>query len=162
VVVLANSSPPAATQLLGDILDRLGSRGAAQSLQPAASTLDIRNEVQALHAEMIAAFQEKPANVARYYASDARILGGGRRFSGGEIAAYWSQMTDATSWVLEILDAGGSRDEPWILGRSTLTRQGGQRMVTDYLAILRRDADGKLKYSIDMFTAAARPATEKQ
>lgn len=111
---------------------------------------------------MIAAFQEKPANVARYYATDARILGGGRRVSGGEIAAYWSQITDATSWALEIVDAGGSRDEPWILGRSTLTRQSGQRMVTDYLAILRRDADGKLKYSIDMFTAAARPAPENQ
>ena len=162
VIVLANSSPPAATKLLGDILDRLGSSGAAPNPQPPASTSPIRSEVQGLHAEMIAAFQEKPANVARYYATDARILGGGRRVSGGEIAAYWSQITDATSWALEIVDAGGSRDEPWILGRSTLTRQSGQRMVTDYLAILRRDADGKLKYSIDMFTAAARQAPENQ
>jgi hypothetical protein len=116
----------------------------------------IRDEVQALHAEMIAAFREKPANVASYYASDARILGGGGRYRGNEIASYWSQIAHATSWSLDVLDAGGSRDEPWVLGRSTLTLPSGQRMVTDYLAILRRDANGKLEYYIDMFTSAAR------
>ena len=116
----------------------------------------IRQEVEALHVEMVAAFKENPASVASYYASDARIMGGGGRYSGGEIASYWSQISHATSWALDILDAGGSRDEPWILGRSTLTLQSGQRMVTDYLAILRRDANGKLRYYIDMFTSAAR------
>ena len=34
IVVLANSSPPAATQLLNDSLDHLGSRGGSQNPQP--------------------------------------------------------------------------------------------------------------------------------
>lgn len=105
---------------------------------------------------MIAAFKENPATVARYYASDACIMGGGGRHSGGDIQSYWSQIAGAGSWTLDVVDTGGSRDEPWVLGRSTLTRQNGQRMVTDYLAILRRDANGKLRYYIDMFTSAAR------
>jgi hypothetical protein len=46
--------------------------------------------------------------------------------------------------------------KPWVLGRSTLTMKNGQRMVTDYLAILRRDASGRLKYYIDMFTSVPR------
>jgi hypothetical protein len=128
----------------------------AQNARTGGPASVIRDEVQALHAEMIAAFREKPANVASYYASDARIMGGGGRYSGSEIASYWSQIAHATSWSLDVLDAGGGRDEPWVLGRSTLTLQSGQRMVTDYLAILRRDANGKLKYYIDMFTSAAR------
>jgi hypothetical protein len=72
------------------------------------------------------------------------------------ISAYWSQIAGATSWTPDIIDVGGSRDEPWVLGRSTLTGRSGQPMVTDYLAILRRDANGKLEYYIDMFTSAAR------
>jgi hypothetical protein len=38
VIVLANSSPPAATQLLNDIVERVGSRGVAQSPQTGAAT----------------------------------------------------------------------------------------------------------------------------
>ena len=38
VIVLANSSPPAATQLLNDVVDRLGSPDAPQGPQPGEST----------------------------------------------------------------------------------------------------------------------------
>ena len=62
--------------------------------------------------------------------------------------------------MLEILEVGGAPNEPWILGRSTLGRQGGQTMTTDYVAILRREAGGRLKYYLDMFTGAARPPIE--
>lgn len=166
VVVLANASPPSATRLLAEILTRVGSSGPAPTPTPVApadqgSSRAIRKEIETLHLEMIAAFREKPENVARYYTTDARILGGGRRFSGDEIPSYWSQIPGGASWVLEIIDAGGSPNEPWVLGRSTLTRQGGQAMVTDYVGILRREADGRLRYYIDMFTAAARPAVER-
>jgi hypothetical protein len=49
---------------------------------------------------------------------------------------------------------GGSAEEPWVLARSTLSRPGGSGMAVDYLAILRRDASGRLRYHIDMFTMA--------
>jgi hypothetical protein len=144
------------TQILILSACALGFAGSQAQGRADARTSAIRYEVEALHIDMVAAFKENPASVASYYASDARIMGGGGRYTGGEIASYWSQISHATSWALDIIDAGGSLDEPWILGRSTLTLQSGQRMVTDYLAILRRDANGKLKYYIDMFTSAAR------
>jgi len=165
VVVLANSSPPVATDLLTAILNRIAGVSAAPAA-PAPSVAaasdrtpqaGLRAEIDALHAEMMAAFREQPANVARYYTADARILGGGRRYSGiDETRAYWSQVPAGARWELEIAEVGGSSEEPWVLGRSTLGRPGGPSMAVDYVAILRRGGDGRLKYHIDMFTAAVR------
>ncbi|HEU0224610.1 MAG TPA: serine hydrolase [Steroidobacteraceae bacterium] len=165
VVVLSNSSPPSATNLLTAILNRIAgiapSAAAAEQATTAATggtpATGLRGEVLALHAEMMSAFREEPANVARHYTDDARILGGGRRYHGtGEVRAYFSQVPPLAEWTLEIVDVGGSNDAPWVLGRSTLARAGTQGMTVDYLAILRRDADGRLRYHIDMFTAGAR------
>jgi CubicO group peptidase (beta-lactamase class C family) len=165
VVVLANSSPPAATALLTAVQNRIAGESPAPAA-PAQSTAAVpertprtplRAAVDALHAEMMAAFREEPASVARHYTADARILGGGRRFSGtDEILRYWSQVPAGATWELDIVDVGGSAEEPWVLGRFTLSRPGGPGMAVEYLAILRRDASGTLKYHIDMFTAAAR------
>ena len=165
VVVLANSNPPAATRLLTDILNRLGaSEPAAEPADHApqnrASSGELRAEIEALHTEMVAAFRENPENVARYYARNARIIGGGRMWSGDEIQSYWSQVPAGASQTLEILDAGGAPNEPWVLGRSTLGRPGGPAMTTTYLAILRREPDGKLKYYLDMFTRAPSPPAQ--
>jgi hypothetical protein len=66
---------------------------------------------------MMAAFREQPANVARYYTDDARILGGGRRYNGTEeVRADSSQVPPGAEWTLDIVDAGGSVAEPWVLG----------------------------------------------
>ncbi len=56
VVVLANSSPPAATQLLNDVIERLGSGGAPQN--PHVGVSAMRSEVQTLHAEVVAGLYE--------------------------------------------------------------------------------------------------------
>jgi CubicO group peptidase (beta-lactamase class C family) len=92
VVVLSNSSPPSATNLLTAIVNRIA--GIAPAAAPAAQTTpaaarqapspDPRGEVEALHAQMMSAFRDQPANVARYYTDDARILDGGRRHIGTE------------------------------------------------------------------------------
>jgi CubicO group peptidase (beta-lactamase class C family) len=165
VVVLSNSSPPAATNLLVAVLNRIAGVESAPALSTQSTTSTrtavaaggLRAEVEALHAEMQVAFREQPANVAHYYTTEARILGGGRRYSGAaQIVAYWSQIPAGATWTIEIVDVGGSALEPWVLARSTLGRSGGASMTVDYLAILRRGADGRLKYHIDMFTAGVR------
>lgn len=163
VVVLGNASPPAATDLLAAVLDRIAGASGAPPAQTTAVPPDRapktpwHTDVDALHAEMIAAFREEPARVALYYTADARILGGGRRYRGAdEIRTYWSQVPAGATWQLEIVDVGGSAEEPWVLGRSTLGRPGGPGMAVDYLAVLRRGSDGRLKYHIDMFTAGVR------
>jgi CubicO group peptidase (beta-lactamase class C family) len=165
VVVLANSSPPAATDLLTAIVNRIagaspGSPTPIQTNTAAARQTPptgVRAQVEALHADMMAAFRADPVTVARYYTNDARILGGGRRYTGiDEIRTYWSQVPAGATWALEVVDVGGSAQEPWVLARSMLGRPGGPGMTVDYLAILRRDDAGALKYHIDMFTAATR------
>jgi CubicO group peptidase (beta-lactamase class C family) len=185
VVALSNTSPPSATQMLSDILatlvpgaasgpvaaptlrlrrpdgptiDSSSSPARVTTGQPQSDMLDraaLEKELNALHAEMIAAFREQPSSVARFYTPDARIIGGGRRVSGDQIAGYWAAMPTGATWTLEVLDFGGSRAEPWVLGRSTLQRDGGSSMVTDYVAILRRGADGRLRYHLDMFTSGS-------
>jgi CubicO group peptidase (beta-lactamase class C family) len=168
VVVLSNSSPPAATNLLTAVLTRIAEAGApvatprTQSGSASASgqsprTRGLRADVEALHVEMMAAFRDQPASVARYYTNDARILGGGRRYSGTEqVRAYFGQVPAGATWTLEIVDVGGGPTEPWVLGRSTLARPGSTGMAVDYLAVLQRGEDGRLRYDVDMFTAGVR------
>jgi CubicO group peptidase (beta-lactamase class C family) len=148
MVVLSNYDPPSATTIAQFIRSRLA------AIQSAAANA-IRSEVDSLHAAMVAAFKRDPASVARFYADDARIIGMGMRRTGREeVDQYWSQGMRATDWILETVDAGGTRDGPWVLGRSTIVGTGGRRMVTDYMAVLARGTDGRLRYRIDLFTAA--------
>jgi CubicO group peptidase (beta-lactamase class C family) len=166
VVVLANAGPPAATGLLTAVLNRIAGVSSPPILPaaPSQSTTQapdrtrptpLRAEIDALHAAMMAAFREEPSSVAGYYTADARILGGGRRYRGTEeVRAYWSQVPGGATWTLEVADVGGSAEEPWVLARSTLSRPGGSGMAVDYLAILKRDASGRLRYHIDIFTMA--------
>jgi CubicO group peptidase (beta-lactamase class C family) len=165
VVVLSNSSPPSATNLLTAIVNRIAdivptAAPGAQTMPAAARqapSTGLRGEIETLHDEMMSAFRDQPANVARYYTDSARILGGGRRYNATEqVRTYFSRVPSGAEWILEIIDVGGSAAEPWVLGRSTLGRAGTEGMTVDYLAILRRGADGKLRYHIDMFTAGVR------
>lgn len=168
VVVLSNSGPPSATTLLTAILARIAGvepTASARTQPPEApeTPAGLRGEVEALHTEMISAFRDEPANVARYYTDDARILGGGRRYSGTEqVRAYFSQVPRGANWTLAIVDVAGTAAEPWVLGRSTLGREGTQGMTVDYLAVLRRAADGRLRYHIDMFTAGVTQVMERE
>jgi SnoaL-like domain len=87
-----------------------------------ASPAAIRSELEAVNLSMTEAFNRGDrVAAARHYADDARILGpGGERVSGREaIDAYWARFRQGSRWRLEVLEAGGDRDAPWQLGRST-------------------------------------------
>src|SRR5688572_10908142 len=123
------------------------------AMQQKPSGAGLRAEIEALHADMTAAFSKDTASVAQFYTEDARILGGGQRFSGAaQVRTYWTQIPAGATWKLDIIDTGGSAAEPWVLGRSTLSRPGSPGSIVDYLSILRRGTDGKLRYHIDMYT----------
>jgi ketosteroid isomerase-like protein len=122
---------------------------------PAQSTT-LRQEIDALHVAMVDAFKKSPATVAAFYTDDARILGGGSRSIGREqVDPYWKQLPAGGEWKLEVLEVGGDSQTPWVRGISTLQSSSGRQMVTEYIGRLRRGPDGKLKFYVDMFTAAA-------
>ena len=128
----------------------------ARQQRPAAGGA-LRAEIEARHGEMTAALAKDSVSVAQYYTEDARILGGGQRFTGAaQVRTYFGQIPAGATWKLEIIDTGGSAAEPWVLGRSTLGRAGSPGQVVDYLSILKRGADGKLRYHIDMYTMGMR------
>jgi ketosteroid isomerase-like protein len=118
----------------------------------------LRREVEALNARMVVALQQDRATVARFYADDATIVGGGMRASGrAEIDRYWAEGPAFVDWKLEVLDVGGSCDSIWQRGLSTLTSTSGRSMVTEFLSVLKRAPGGTLEYHLDMFVAARPP-----
>ena len=131
------------------------------SLSPAhAQTTDnaeIRKDVEAANRAMESAFNRGDLlQVARFYADDATIMGPrGERLQGRErLDSYWTSIRDPLSWKLDVLEVGGSKDEPWQLGRSTLiTGKPGQTRssITDFIVLWRRQSDGSLKIHIDMY-----------
>jgi CubicO group peptidase (beta-lactamase class C family)/ketosteroid isomerase-like protein len=154
MVVLANYDPPSATSVAQFIRGLIGP-------QPIATTqgTSLKTEVEALHAEMVAAFKRAPASVARFYADDASLMGGGQRAVGrAQIDQYWSSGPMPTDWAIETLEVGGDSQSPWVRGRSTLSGQGGRRMVTDFVTILKRQPDGRLRIYIDIYVSAGGPA----
>jgi ketosteroid isomerase-like protein len=130
------------------------------ALAPQLPAQDPRKEIDALHAAMVTAFKADPASVARFYADDASILGGGGRYVGREqIDQYWRQGGGMIAdWSLEVLEIGGDSRTPWVRGRSTILGKSGRRMVTEYIGLLKRQPDGQLRFYVDMFVAAAPPA----
>ena len=116
----------------------------------------LQQEAEALTSAMVAAFKADPSSVAKYYADDASILGGGQRAVGREqIDAYWRGATMFADWKLEVLEVGGDGASPWVRGRSTLQGKSGRTMVTEFVGLLKRQPDGKLRFYVDMYVAAA-------
>jgi ketosteroid isomerase-like protein len=117
----------------------------------------IRSEVETVNRAMEAAFNRKDLlAAAHFYADDAVIMGPrGERIRGRQrIDQYWSSISNPVSWKLDVLEVGGSKDEPWQLGRSTLVSgAAGQEhtSVTDFIVLWRRQADGSLKIYVDMY-----------
>jgi ketosteroid isomerase-like protein len=119
--------------------------------QQAPAPSSLKAEIDALNASMTAAFTKDPASVAAFYADDALILGGGQRYHGrAAINGYWSGATMFTGWTLETIEVGGPANAPWYYGRSVLTSSRGTS-PTHYIALLRRDASGALKFKADLF-----------
>ena len=115
----------------------------------------IRQEVDALLGAMVSAFKADPASVASFYTDDASILGGGQRSVGREqIDQYWkngaAMFADLKLEVIEV----GEGPSPWVRGRSTVFGKSGSQMTAEFIGLLKRQRDGRLKFYVDMFVAA--------
>ena len=132
----------------------------ARELRPAApADSALRAEVQALNTAMMAAFHRGDlAGVARFYADDARIVGPGRQTVRGRAAIdrYWTGIKGGRRWRLEVGEVGGSRDEAYQIGVSSLTTAppgGAERTYTcDFVVIWKRQPDGTLRVVLDLYT----------
>lgn len=117
----------------------------------------LRAEIEGINRQLEAAFNRKDMlAVARYYADDARLVGPrGQEIRGrAAIDAYWLGVRGPKSWRLEAFDIGGSRDEAYQYGRSTLVQEGtaGDRTsVADFVVIWKRGSDGRLRMALDFY-----------
>jgi ketosteroid isomerase-like protein len=121
------------------------------------SSASLRAEIEGINRELEAAFNRKDMlAVARYYTDDARLMGPrGQEIRGrAAIDAYWLGVRNPKSWRLEAFDIGGSRNEAYQFGRSTLVQEGtaGDRTsVADFVVIWKRGADGRLRMALDFY-----------
>jgi ketosteroid isomerase-like protein len=153
--------------VLASTLPIAGCRTAAPAGAPQAfEDRAIRRELAAVNTAMAATFNRGDyLGAARFYSDDAQIIGaGGVRVSGREaVDRYWTSLPAGSTWRLDVLDAGGSRDSMWQLGRSTLVTPGRNRdgttntSIVDFLGIWKRQPDGTLKLYIDMYVPTPRP-----
>jgi uncharacterized protein (TIGR02246 family) len=130
----------------------------AAAQQSAAASQALHAEVTRLNEEMMAAFQRGDrAAVARFYTDDARIVGPRRRVVQGReaIDRYWASVGSPAQWRLEVVEVGGSPEEAYQLGVSTLTspgRDGTPNTYTcDFVVIWKRQPDGKLRITLDQY-----------
>lgn len=98
--------------------------------------------------------------VARFYADDAVMMGPrGERVRGREaIDRYWSTISNPRRWKLDVFDVGGSLNEAYQLGRSSLTflHDGQERTsVTDFIVIWKRTPGAEWKIAVDMWPGSA-------
>ncbi len=141
--------------LFAPVAQALGQTGVASPSVTAPA--ELRREIEAANQAMVAAFNRGDLfGVARYYADDARIMGPRGELVQGRanIDRYWTGIKNPKSWALEVFEVGGSRDDAWQLGRSTLVSGApGQEgtYVTDFIVLWRRQADGRLRIYIDMY-----------
>jgi uncharacterized protein (TIGR02246 family) len=118
---------------------------------------DLRQEIDSLNRAMEQAFARREMMaVARFYADDARLMGPrGADVSGrAAIDRYWSEITGAKSWKLEVLEVGGDRTTAYQVGRSTLvtTGAGGDRTsVSRFVVIWKRQPDGRFRIALDFY-----------
>lgn len=128
---------------------------AAGSSQNSADAL--KTEIEAVNRDMEIAFGRKDLlAVAKFYADDARLIGPrGQEVRGREaIDAYWANVRNPKSWRLEAFDIGGSLNEAYQFGRSTLVQEnatGDRTSVTDFVVIWKRGSDGRWKIALDFY-----------
>jgi ketosteroid isomerase-like protein len=117
----------------------------------------LKAEVEAVNRQMEEAFNRKDMlAVARYYADDARMMGPrGQEVRGrAAIDAYWLGVRSPKTWRLEAFDIGGSRNDAYQFGRSTLIQAltaGDRTSVADFVVIWKRGSDGQLRIALDFY-----------
>ena len=119
-----------------------------------ADTSPFKKEVDALNAQMVAAFKRDPATVSAYYTDAAAVIGGGQRAQGrAAVDDYWKGAASMfTDWSLETIETGGHADAPWQYGTSNIKGRSGGSMQTYFVGLLRRQPGGDLKFQVDAFT----------
>ncbi len=139
---------------------RLAAQQTVTARNPASAQL--RQQIEAVNRGMEEAFARGDLRaVARFYADDAVMLGpGGERVQGREaIDRYWGGVSNPRRWKLEVYDVGGSLNEAYQLGRSSLTslnNQGQERTsVTDFIVIWKRAPGAEWKIAVDMWPGSA-------
>jgi uncharacterized protein (TIGR02246 family) len=124
---------------------------------PGAGPPALRREIEELNRGMEAAFNRGDMRaVARFYADDAIVAGPGGAVVKGRAAVdrYWEGIRNPRSWKLDVIEVGGSADDAYQVGRSTLVSgpAGSERTsVVDFVVIWRRGADGKLRIYMDFY-----------
>lgn len=122
---------------------------------PSTQNPSLRGEIDALTAAMVADFKRDPASVGQHYSDRARIVGGGMNTVGRvAVDEYWKGITGPSDWSLAVVDVGGDRNTPWVVGRSTLVRNG-RRSDTEFIGLLERGADGRLRFVADLYALAS-------
>ena len=121
------------------------------------TTTALRAEVESINRQMEEAYNRGDMlGVAQYYADDA-VLKGPRGYEvrgRSAIDAFWRGIQNPKSWRLEAFDIGGSANEAYQYGRSTLVQSGSptdRTSVTNFVVIWKRGADGKLRIALDFF-----------
>ncbi len=126
-------------------------------LPAVAADTTLRGEVTALNVAMVAAFNRNPASVARFYADSARIVGPNRQTVSGRTAIdrYWAGIRKPATWKLDVIEVGGSADEAYQIGVSTLASTGSNgrlgTYVCDFVVIWKRQPDGTLRIALDLY-----------
>ena len=123
---------------------------------PTAERVAIEREVEGQALRMMQAFERGDLKaVARFYTDDARLYTSGKRAEGrAEIDAFWQRVRHPHSWTMQTVDVGGSRDEPFILVRSTLVEKWANHADTSRTMCLmtwRREGDGELRIENDVY-----------
>ena len=126
--------------------------------QATTDTAALRREVEQLNREMEAAVNRGDLKgAAAYYADDAIVRTAGQVVAQGRRAVdeYFTGIAHAKSWKLDVIQVGGTRDNAWQVGRSTLVHGQPERTsVVQFLVIWRRQADGKLRIALDYYHSA--------
>ena len=125
----------------------------------AAAGQTLRQEIERQNASMMEAWKRNDTRaVSSHYSDDARIVGpSGRAVVGrGNVDAYWGGFPmEGRTWTLDVLEAGGTHDLAYQLGRSSIS--GGSRsQVVDFVGIWRRQSNGELKLALDFWLPTGR------
>lgn len=127
-------------------------------LQAPTDTAALRREVEQLNRGMEAAVNRGDLKgAAAFYADDAIVRTAGQIVAQGrkQVDEYFTGIAHAKSWKLDVIQVGGTRDNAWQVGRSTLVHGQPERTsVVQFLVVWTRQPDGQLRISLDYYHSA--------
>ncbi len=127
-------------------------------LQATTDTAALRREVEQLNRGMEEAVNRGDLKAAAaFYADDAIVRTAGQVIAQGrkQVDQYFTGIAHAKSWKLDVIQVGGTRDNAWQVGRSTLVHgQPEHTSVVQFLVIWRRQPDGRLRIALDYYHSA--------